>query len=81
MFLAEINVNLALIFQALGTRQPEEEEEEVLMTGSERNGLSEAVGQWQEEVGSWGAAAPEGLLVLGGLLGALSLLVVAMIAM
>jgi hypothetical protein len=80
MFLAEINVNLALIFQALGTRQPEEEEE-VLMTGSERNGLSEAVGQWQEEVGSWGAAAPEGLLVLGGLLGALSLLVVAMIAM
>jgi hypothetical protein len=77
MFLAEINGNLALILQAFGTRQPEE----VLMTGSERNGLSEAVGQWQEEVGSWGAAAPEGLLVLGGLVGALSLLVVAMIAM
>jgi hypothetical protein len=77
MFLAEINGNLALILQALGTRQPEE----VLMTESERNGLSEAVGQWQEEVGRWGAAAPEGLLVLGGLAGALSLLVVAMIAM
>jgi hypothetical protein len=63
--------------QALGTREPEE----VLATESERNGLSEAVGQWQEEVVGWGAAAPEGILFLGGLAGAVSLVVVALAGM